>query len=568
MKLRLGTLVCLVCSCLSCSLFAQNASDRSAVGLATKTIRPNEIQAHVRFLADSLLQGRAPGTPGYDIAARYVATELEGMGLHPGVSGTWFQPVPLEKAVTDAAASSLVLTVNGKEQKLADAKDYILSTWFASPAGRGDSRAESDISAPVVFVGFGVTAPNQKYDDYAGVDVRGKLVAMIYGSPSAFPSTERAYYSDGIVKAKNAVAHGAVGELSIMLPEDWKRYPWEWLVPQIQVGEMHWLDKNGVPHDFLPALRGNALFSQRGAELLFAGVPKTLEQVFTMARASKPQAFALPLSVHVHTVAAQSVIQSSNIIAVLKGSEPALRDQYVVYTAHVDHLGICPAIEGDNVCHGALDNASGTSTLLEIARAYASLPTPPRRSVLFVFVTGEEMGLLGSDYFAHFPTVPLKSIVANVNIDGAPGCYFPMKDVVALGAEHSTLGDEVASAAKVMGYDVSPDPMPEEVSFIRSDQYSFVLQGVPAVDVEDGVKSTDPKINGFEVIKKWLVTRYHTPLDNMEQPIDFDSAAKGAVMNFLVGYEVAQHDGAPSWNKGDFFGTTFGPRHAGASTGE
>jgi hypothetical protein len=560
--------MCAVCLFLSFNLFAQDSSEHAAVGIAAKTIRPEQIRAHMRFLSDSLLQGRAPGTPGYDVAARYVATELEGMGLHPGVSGSWFQPVPLQKAVTDEAASSLVITVNGKEQKLADAKDYILSTWFATPAAKGESKAESDVNAPVVFVGFGVTAPDQKYDDYAGVDVHGKLVLTIYGAPSAFPSTERAYYSDGVVKAKNAVAHGAVGELSIMLPEDWKRYPWEWIVPQVQAGEMHWLDKNAVSHDFFPELRGNALFSPQGATLVFAGAPKTLDQIFVDARASKPQEFALPISAHIHTVAAQSVIQSPNIIAELKGSDPTLRDQYVVYTAHVDHLGICPAVEGDNVCHGSLDNASGTSTLLEIARAYANLPQPPRRSVLFVFVTGEEMGLLGSDYFAHFPTVPLKSIVANVNIDGAPGSFFPMKDVVALGAEHSTLGDEVASAAKVMGYDVSPDPMPEEVSFIRSDQYSFVLQGVPAVDVEDGVRSTDPKINGLEVIKKWLVTRYHTPLDNMEQPIDFEATAKGAVMNFLVGYQIAQHDASPTWNKGDFFGTTFGPRHTGSATGE
>jgi hypothetical protein len=568
MKVRFGMLSCLVLILVSTTLFAQNSTDHAAVDHATKVIRAEEIRAHIRFLADSLLQGRAPGTPGYDIAARYVATELEGMGLHPGVSGSWFQPVPLQKAVTDTAASSLVLTVNGKEQKLADAKDYVLSTWFANPAGKGETKAEADVSAPVVFVGFGVTAPDQKYDDYAGVDVRGKLVLMIYGAPSAFPSTERAYYSDGIVKAKNAVAHGAVGELSIMLPEDWKRYPWEWLVPQVQVGEMHWLDKSGAPHDFFPELRGNALFSEKSGELLFAGAPKTLDQVLATARAGKPQGFALPVTAHVHTVAAQAVIQSSNIVAELKGSDPKLRDQYVVYTAHVDHLGICPPVDGDNVCHGALDNASGTATLLEIARAYSRLPQPPRRSVLFVFVTGEEMGLLGSDYFAHFPTVPLKSIVANVNIDGAPGSFFPMKDVVALGAEHSTLGDEVASAAKQMGYDLSPDPMPEEVSFIRSDQYSFVLQGVPAVDVEDGVKSTDPKIDGLAVIKKWLVTRYHTPLDNMEQPIDFDSTAKGAVMNFLVGYQVAQHDAAPTWNKGDFFGTTFGPKHGDAGAGE
>lgn len=565
MKIRLGILLCLVF--FSFSLFSQNSSDRAAADIASKTIRPEQIRAHMRFLSDNLLQGRAPGTPGYDIAARYVATELEGMGLHPAVSGNWFQPVPLAKAVTDEAASSLVLTVNGKEQKLADAKDYMLSTWFTSPAKDG-AKAESDVSAPVVFVGFGVTAPDQNYDDYAGVDVHGKIVARIYGAPASFPSTERAYYSDGVIKEKNAVAHGAVGVLDIMMPEDWKRYPWDWLVPQIQMGEMHWLNNSGVPHDFYPDLRGNALLSQQGAAALFAGAPKTLDEAFVTARAGKPQAFALPVTAHFHTVATQSLIHSSNIVAELKGSDPSLRDQYVVYTAHVDHLGICPPVDGDNVCHGALDNASGTSTLLEIARAYANLPQPPRRSVLFVFVTGEEMGLLGSDYFAHYPTGPLKSIVANVNIDGAPGILFAVKDLVALGAEHSSLGEDVASTAKLLGYSISPDPMPEEVFFIRSDQYSFVLQGVPAVNINDGVKAVDPKINALEVSKKWAVTRYHTPLDNMDQPMDLDSAAKMSVVNFLIGYQVAQQDAVPTWNQGDFFGTAFGQRHAGTATGE
>jgi PA domain len=209
---------------LSCNLLGQNAP--APAPFAAKVIRPDEIRAHIRFLADSLLQGRAPGTPGYDIAARYVATELEGMGLHPAASGGWFQSV-LEKAVTDAAASSLTLTLNGKEQKLADAKDYLLSTWFATPLAKGEARAESDVTAPLVFVGFGVTAPDQNYDDYTGVDAQGKIVVGIYGAPSTFPSTERAYYSDGIVKAKNAVTHGAIGVISLMLPEDWKRYPWE-----------------------------------------------------------------------------------------------------------------------------------------------------------------------------------------------------------------------------------------------------------------------------------------------------------------------------------------------------
>ena len=178
------------------------------------------------------------------------------------------------------------------------------------------------------------------------------------------------------------------------------------------------------------------------------------------------------------------------------------------------------------------------------------------------------MGLLGSDYFAHNPTVPLKTIVANVNMDGAPGEFYAMKDIVPLGSEHSTLGDDVAAASKVLGYAVSPDPMPEENDFIRSDQYSFVLQGVPAVDITDGIHSSDSAIDGFAYQKKWLITRYHTPLDSMDQPIDFDEMAKGAVMNFLIGYRVAQHDAAPEWNKGDFFGTMFGPRHAGTATGE
>ena len=566
MKFPLRLLFCVVLC--SSALIAQNSGDGVAIDVATKSIRPEHIRAHIRFLADSLLQGRAPGTPGYDIAAHYVATELEGMGLHPGVSGAWFQPVPLEKAVTDPASSSLELTVNGKLQKLTDAKDYALSTWFASPAGRNEGKAESDVDAPVVFVGFGVTAPDQKYDDYAGIDVRGKIVVTIYGAPPAFPSTERAYYSDGVVKAKIALAHGAVGKIDIYLPEDWERYPWDWTVPQIQMGEMHWIDKTRVPHDFYAGLRGSALLSAQGAETLFAGATQTLKQVFATAHASKPQSFALPVTAHIHTVAKQTVIDSPNIIAELKGSDPALRDQYVVYTAHVDHLGTCPAIDGDNVCHGALDNASGTSTLLEIARTYANLPTAPRRSVLFVFVTGEEMGLLGSDYFAHFPTVPLKSIVANVNIDGAPGGFYSMKDLVVLGAEHSSMQDDVVSASKLLGYSLTPDPMPEEVAFIRSDQYSFVLQGIPAVEVGDGIHADDPKINGLEVQKKWLVTRYHTPLDNIDQPIDFNSEAKGAVVNFIVGYKVAQDDAAPSWNKGDFFGTIFGPRHAGKSTEE
>jgi hypothetical protein len=545
----------LACLLLCCpALFGQQmkSSDPSAAKAAVKTIKPEAIRAHMRFLSDSLLEGRAPDTRGYELAARYVAAQLEGMGLRPGGSdGKWFQPVPLRKAVLDTSKSSLVLIAGGKERKLVDGQDYVLTGDVLHP--------ESSLEAPIVFVGFGITAPEENYDEYSGIDVRGKIVLTFYGAPPRFASTVRALYSDDVMKTKNALAHGAVGVLTTFLPEDWKRWPWDWDVPQFRMGSMNWLDKKGAPHDPF-SFWGLANFSQTGAAILFTNAPKTLEQAFAAARAGQPQAFPLAWSARIHTVSNQTTIESPNIIGERLGSDPALRDQYVVYTAHVDHLGICPPINGDNVCHGALDNASGAATLLEIARAYASLPLAPRRSVLFVFVTGEEMGLLGSDYFAHFPTVPLDRIVADVNIDGAPGMLFPMKDIVAMGTEHSDIDKDVERATQQIGYAIIPDPMPEENGFIRSDQYSFVLQGIPAVNISDGITSTDPIIDGLAVEKKWLTTNYHTPLDSMNQPLDFESAAKAAGLNFLVGYEIAQRDQPPQWNQGDFFGVKFGPR--------
>jgi Peptidase family M28/PA domain len=522
---------------------------------AMNAIRPDAIRAHMRFLSDSLLRGRAPGTPGYEVAARYVAAQLEAAGLHPaGANGTWYQTVPLRKSVLDGK-SSLVLITKGGEQTLVPLKDYVQI---------GDLiKTDNGVEAPVVFAGFGVTAKEHDYDDYDGADVKGKIVVVMDGAPAKFPSTVRAYYSDSLVKQRNAVGHGAVGFIDLMTPEDQKRYAWDWIVPQVQMGSMEWLQNNGIPHNTFPELRGGALLSQSGAEKLFAGAGKTLDQVFETARAGRPQSLALPVNARIHTISSHTSADSPNIIGEVPGSDPALRNQYVVYTAHVDHLGICPPVNGDDVCHGALDNASGTASLLEIARGFASLPKAPRRSILFVFVTGEEMGLLGSDYFANFPTVPRSAIVADLNIDGAPGLYYDMKDVIVLGMEHSSLEQQVQSAAKRIGYTLSPDPMPEENFFIRSDQYSFVLQGIPAVDVTDGIQSIDPKIDGLKLQKEWMVTKYHTPLDNMDQALDYSSGAKAAGVNFLVGYDLAQQDATPTWNKGDFFGDRFSSRHGG-----
>lgn len=525
-------------------------ADRAAAEQAMKQVRPAAIRARMSFLSDGLLEGRGTGTRGYEIAARYVAAEMEAMGLAPaGVSGGWFQPVKFRSAKRDLEKSSFSVVSNGQERRLVDGTDYASDGSVTSTDETAD--------AGVVFAGFGVTAPEHKYDDYAGIDARGKIVVTIFGGPPNFPSTERAYYSEGRVKAANAVAHGAVGMLDILSPEDMKRYPWNWIVPQIRSGSLRWLDGNGNPHDVFPQLKAGALLSRSGAEALFAGAPKSLDEAYAAAKAGQPQGFALAASAKIHTVSEQATVEAPNIVGVLRGSDPKLKDEYVVYTAHLDHLGLCPPVKGDNVCHGAFDNASGVATLLEVAHAFSTLEPRPRRSILFAVVNGEEKGLLGSDYFANHPTVPREAIVADVNIDGAPGILFASKDVVPLGVEHSSLSANVNDAAQLLGFTISPDPMPEEVFFIRSDQYSFVRQGIPAVDMFPGLQSTDPKIDGPKLVGAWLTTLYHTPQDNMSQPFDFESAAKGTRLNLLIGYEVAQQTQRPAWNPGDFFARMF-----------
>jgi hypothetical protein len=529
-------------------------ADQAAANAAVKVIRPEAIAGHMRFLSDDLLEGRQTGARGHEIAARYVATELESMGLAPaGLNGTWFQPVPLRKVDLVPEQSSFELVRDGKRETLAFAEDYIMG---------GDAlETDTSVDAGVAFVGFGVTAPEFQYDDYAGVDVHGKVVVMLRGAPPRFPSTERAYFSDSVVKARNAAARGAVGIITILAPDFFERYKWSWIVPQMRAGSMWWLDPKGVPADTVPEIRASALMNESGALALFAGAPETLPEIFAASRESKCASFLLPVKVKIHRVSRYTPVESRNVIARLAGSDTKFAQQYVVFTAHVDHLGICRPAEEDTVCHGAWDNASGTSAVLEVARAFSSLPRAPRRSILFVFVTGEEKGLLGSDYFAHFPTVPIKNIVADVNIDGVAGLLWPNKDIVVPGAEHSSLSKDVEAAARNMGYTISPDPSPEEVIFIRSDQYSFVKQGVPAVFMWTGMQSADPKVDGAALLHKWFSSIYHTPKDNMSQQFYFDSAARSTGLSFLVGFEVAQQAERPTWNGGDFFGMRFAPKY-------
>ena len=526
--------------------------NEDATDAAMNTIRPEAIRAGMRFLADDALEGRGTGTRGYEIAAKYMASQFEAIGLQPaGEKGSYFQNVPFRQGYVDEAKTSLTLTRNGKEERLKFRENYL--------AGFDPGRAVTEVEAPVVFVGAGVTAGESGYDDYKGIDAKGKIVALIFSAPN-FETTLKAHYTSIEVKAANAAAHGAVGMILLCDPEFEKIYPFQEMSRDLAFPQFRWLDKQGRPNDYWPELKGNAVLSPGAGKKLLEESGHAAEAVFAAIREKKPTSFDLKVTAKIHNETKLEDVHSPNIVAKLEGSDPALKNEYVVYSSHVDHVGIGVAENGDNIYNGALDNASGAAILVELARAFRGMNPAPRRSILFVAVTGEEAGLLGSDYFAHYPTVPKQSLAADLNMD-EDQMLWPLEDIIAFGAEHSTLQGVMETAAKRMHLSLSADPMPQEVVFIRSDQYSFVKQGVPAVFPVPGFKSSDSKIKPMEIFQNWEATRYHHPGDDMNQPgLLFDEAAKYARFMFLCGDVVANETQRPAWNKGDFFGDHYGKK--------
>ena len=341
-------------------------------------------------------------------------------------------------------------------------------------------RTESRVEAPVVFAGFGVTAPRQQQDDYAGLDVKGKIVAVLANAPARFPSEERAYHASRTRKAELAAQRGAVGLLSLLTPAEEARTPWERVIGFASSPSTRWTHPDGQPEGALETLRGGALLRVAAAERLFAAAPVSFDAAIAAAEQPSFRGFALGVTAALASRSEHTRVTSPNVVGLLEGSDPALRSTYVVYSAHLDHVGVGAETSGDRIHNGAYDNALGSAVVLEVARALAGLAARPRRSVLFLFVTAEERGLLGSDYFAAHPTVPRAALVADVNVD-MPLVLFPIADVVAFGAENSTLEGPARAAAAALGLGLAPDPMPEETIFVRSDQYSFVRRGVPAV---------------------------------------------------------------------------------------
>ena len=539
----------LVCAALAFALVpparaAEASADPSEA--AMQSIRPEAIRAHMNFLADDLLEGRGANSRGYEIAARYMATEFESMGLAPaGDAGTYLQNVPLRSVRPEEPNTSISLIRNGKSETLVFRKDFLTP---GDPA-----RKETSVEAPVIYVGFGVTAPELNYDDYKGIDAKGKIVAMVSEAPN-FESSLKAHYSSFELKIANASAHGAVGLIVVDDPVLEGLYSFKEQVRDLSRPALRWLTKEGLPNDYFPQLHGGAILSLDASKQLFVGSGHTAEEVFQAAKEGKSLAFPLPLSAKIHEQSKLEDVSSHNVVAKLEGSDPALKNEYLVYTAHLDHLGVGEPVKGDSIYNGALDNASGCAILLEVARAFSKMSPRPKRSILFMAVTGEEAGLLGSDYFAHYPTVSKDAIVANVNMD-EDQMLWPLLDIIPFGAEHSTLDGVVKRAAERLHLSLSPDPMPEQVIFIRSDQYSFVKQGIPAVYPSPGLKSNDPKIDPTAIFKDWEATRYHQPQDDMQQPnLDFNQAVKYAQFAYLCGWLITQDPARPAWNAHDFFG--------------
>jgi Zn-dependent M28 family amino/carboxypeptidase len=537
---------------LGCLLLLAGVS--ASAGDATDQQLQNRLRAHIEFLADDLLHGRQPGTGGYDIAANYVAGQFLQMGLTPaGAGGGYFQQVPLRRALLVPGSAELVYERGGESTPLVFVEDFYM--------GPDLGRTAAQLEAGLVFVGYGIDAPELGYNDYAGLDVNGKAVVLLAGQPHDFPSEEGAHFASTTEKTRAAVRHGATGILMIHTPRAAKRYAWDRISSLVGTPSMGWVNGQGLVQGQFEQIQASAMLRHTSAEMLFKDAPVDLKTLLENDdNAVALTGFELEGRVRMRQRSTHEDISSPNVVAVLPGSDPLLANEYVVYTAHLDHIGTLPgsgAEEGHNdlINNGALDNASGVSVLLETARLFAE-DRSSRRSILFVAVTAEEKGLVGAEYFAMNPTVPVESIVSEVNLD-MPLLLYDFGDVIAFGAEHSSLGETVRTAAAGFAVELSPDPFPEQNIFVRSDHYRFVQQGIPSVFLVTGMKSRDGSIDTQPIFEGFLQQHYHKPSDDLNLPIDYVAAARFTRINAKIGELIANDPERPSWREGDFFGNTY-----------
>ncbi|MDG5489019.1 M28 family metallopeptidase [Sphingomonas sp. BGYR3] len=506
------------------------------------------MKAHVMFLASDQLKGREAGTADYEVAAQYVASQFYAAGLQPaGDKGSYFQRVPLIGYKT-ADKGNYVLTGPAGSTTLEFGKDYIPSP--------DSEKAERVTEGDVVFVGQGVVAPHRKRDDYAGVDVRGKIVALFSGAPASFDGEERAHFGSVANKIAVAAKKGAIGVIVLQTAAAEQVRPFERQAQSYDALRVTWGRPDGSGASAAASTPSLGVLSQAGAAKLFAGSRTPWEQISAKAADANAvfKPFALKTRLKAATKTTLSKLESSNVAGLLPGSDPAVKDEVVVLTAHLDHVGVGRAKDGDTIYNGAMDNAVGIASLIEEAKRFKASGKPPRRSILFLAVTAEEKGLVGSDYFANNPTLPKDKLVANVNLD-MPIITYKFEDVIAFGSDRTTLGPMVRQAAANAGATFSPDPMPEQGLFVRSDHYRFVQQGIPSVFLWPGTKGP-----GKAAVDTFLSTHYHQASDQLDQvpTIDWSSGVRFIDVNYHIAREIADAPERPRWNKGDFFGTLYG----------
>jgi len=508
-----------------------------------QTFRPEAIRAHMTFLASDLLEGRGTATRGHRIAAEYVAAQYELAGLEPGANGSWYQDVPFVETIPDAA-STVTLTRRGGEPVTLHIFNQFTS--YGDPL-----HGERNVEAEIVFAGYGVTAPDRKYDDYAGIDAKGKIVALFSGAPAAFPNAVRAHHSSTPRKCENAARHGAMAIIYLTSPLDAARVAWERSVASAKRGSMNWTRPDGTPHGIPRTVSSSVTFNLETTRQLLGNDAKAIFDSLERT----PKSRALPVRARLHLVSTHSTKTSPNVVGLLRGSDPRLRDEYLVYSSHLDHVGIGEPVDGDAINNGAFDNASGIAAMIEISRALAA--AKPRRSILFLATTAEEKGMKGADYFANNPTVPLDNIAGNINIDMLVMTH-ATRDLLPFGAETNELGDLARDVARQMNVKLAADPFPEEMIFVRSDQIAFVRRGIPAIYISSGFDAVASGVDGAREYRDWMRTRYHSPKDDLQQPIDWSAALLLTEFDYRLGLAAANRDARPRWKPGDFFGETFG----------
>jgi Zn-dependent M28 family amino/carboxypeptidase len=535
------------------SLFVSTAA--SAQGL---TVTPGDVAdgkawwAHIEVLASDAMRGRLTGTDDYLHAAAYVVSQFKADGLEPaGVDG-FYQPVHFDVTRILAEQCSMSLVSAGQEIPLTLGHDAVIGARGIQPA---------TVDAPLVFLGYGLHLPEAHYDDFDSPEVplaslKGKVVVYLNGGPSELPMALKSFARTSPL-IKELVDAGVVGVIAIPTPKSmdfgWDRVASSASQPGMRLSPTPQDSAVAAAHPALAEVRApifSATFNPSEAEKLFAGTGHSFADLLALADAQKPlPRFALDKSLKAKVISENTHVTSPNIVAKLEGSDPVLKSQYVLVSAHLDHLGVGAPIHGSTIYAGAMDDASGVASVLEIAKKFSQAPVRPKRSMLFVIFTAEEKGLLGSRYFAGSPTVPAQALTADLNMDMFMP-LFPLKKLHVQGLAESTLADDARTVGAEHHIEIAVDPEPDRNSFVRTDQYSFVLAGVPALAMKFGWTAGSPE---YKAWRQWLALRYHSTEDNLSQPVD--TAAAAQFNNFLadLARHVANDPARPHYVETSFF---------------